>query len=222
VKDFSLEAWVRDLETVVDAAGLEKFALVGLSQGGAVAIAYAARHPERVSQLILCGGYSRGVDHRERPEAQKARHALQTLVQLDWGKTNPAFFNMVTNLYIPDCARPEDQQWFSELQRRSTSPANLFATMRACDDINVRSLLPSVSAPTLVFHADRDRVAPVDEGRILAAEIPNARFVPLSSGNHMLLGDEPAWQIFLDELTWFLPVADPRSEATPLKTGMAS
>ena len=203
VDDISFEAWVHDLETVVDAAALEKFVLFGHSQGGAIAIAYAARHPERVSHLVLCGAYSRGAHHREHLEAVEVRRALETLVQLNWGKTNPSFFQVVTDLYIPEKATAEDQRWFRELQLISVSPANLVKYMRACDDINVRSLLPSLSMPTIVFHSDRDRVAPPQEGRMLAAEIPGARFVPLPSANHVLL-EEPAWDIFRRELSSFL------------------
>ncbi len=204
VQDVSFEAWIRDLETVVDAAGLEKFALMGHSQGGAVAIAYAVRHPERVSHLVLCGAYSRGAQHRSHPDAVEVRRALETLVQLNWGKTNPSFFEVVTNLYIPEKATPEDQCWFKDLQIISVSPENLVAYMRACDQINVRPLLPSVRVPTIVFHSDRDRIAPPEEGRILAAEIPGARFVPLASANHLLLADEPAWDVFRRELASFL------------------
>src|SRR5258707_11897519 len=154
VEDVSFESWVHDLETVVDAAGLDKFALMGHSQGGAVAIAYAVRHPERVSHLVLCGAYSRGVYHRGHPDAVDVRCALETLVQLNWGKTNPSFLQVVTNLYIPEKASAEDQQWFKDLQLISVSNANLVKIMRACDDINVRSLLPSLTVPTIVFHAD--------------------------------------------------------------------
>lgn len=204
VADVSFEAWIHDLETVVDAAGLEKFALMGHSQGGAIAIAYAARHPERVSHLILCGAYSRGAYHRDHPDAVEVRRALETLVQLNWGRTNPSFFQMVTDLYIPEKATPEQQCWFKDLQLISVSPENLVKYMRACDDINVRPLLPSLSTPTIVFHSDRDRVAPPHEGRILAAEIPGARFVPLASANHVLLEDELAWKIFREELASFM------------------
>ena len=211
VEDISLNAWVRDLETVVDAAGLDTFALLGISQGGAVAIEYAARHPDRVSHLVLCGGYSRGANYRGRSEAVEVRHALETLVQVNWGKSNPTFFNVVTNLYIPENASPEDQTWFKELQMISVSPPILVKTMRACDEINVRSILPSITVPTLVFHSDRDRIAPPEEGRILAAEIPNARFVPLPSGNHLLLADEPAWVTFREELASFLKSTNPRA-----------
>ncbi len=210
VENVSFEAWVHDLETVVDAAGLGKFVLMGHSQGGAVAIAYAVRHPERVSHLVLCGAYSRGAHHREHPDAVEVRRALETLVQLNWGKTNPSFFQVVTNLYIPEEATPDDQCWFKDLQIISVSPSNLVAYMRACDQINVRALLPSVSAPTIVFHSDRDRIAPPEEGRILAAEIPGARFVPLPSANHLLLAEEPAWKIFRKELASFLDHGESR------------
>jgi DNA-binding winged helix-turn-helix (wHTH) protein/pimeloyl-ACP methyl ester carboxylesterase len=211
VKDVSFEAWVHDLETIVDAAGLDKFALMGHSQGGAVAIAYAVRNPERVSHLVLCGAYSRGAHHRDHPDAVKVRGALETLVQLNWGKTNPSFFQVVTNLYIPEGATPEDQCWFKDLQLISVSPENLVRYMQACDAINVRPLLRSVSVPTIVFHSDRDRIAPPEEGRILAAEIPGARFVPLTSGNHILIGEEPAWKIFREELEAFLKSAGNRA-----------
>jgi pimeloyl-ACP methyl ester carboxylesterase len=203
VPEISFESWVRDLEVVVDAAGLDKFALFGHSQGGAIAIAYAIRHPERVSHLILCGAYSRGAYHRGQADAVEVRRALETLVQLNWGKTNPSFFQVVTNLYIPEKASDEDQSWFKDLQLISVSPENLVKTMRACDDINVRPLLPKISAPTIVFHSDRDRIAPPEEGRILATEIPGAQFVPLPSANHILLAEEPAWKLFLEELASF-------------------
>ena len=203
VADISFESWVHDLEVVVDAAGLDKFALFGNSQGGAIAIAYAVRHPERVSHLILCGAYSRGAYHRGQADAVEVRRALETLVQLNWGKTNPSFFQVVTNLYIPEKASDEDQYWFKDLQVISVSPENLVKTMRACDDINVRPLLPSISVPTIVFQADRDRIAPPEEGRILAAEIPGAQFVPLPTANHILLSEEPAWKLFLEELSSF-------------------
>jgi pimeloyl-ACP methyl ester carboxylesterase/DNA-binding winged helix-turn-helix (wHTH) protein len=204
VADISFEAWVHDLEAVVEASGAERFALFGLSQGGAVAIAYAARHPERVSHLILCGAYSRGFNHRGRPEVLAARHALETLVKLDWGKSNPAFSAMFTSLYISENASLEHQRWLNDLQRVSTTPENAARIMEACDAINVRHLLPTLTVPTLVFHCDRDRAVPPEEGRIMAAEIPNAKFVPLSSPNHLLLAEEPAWQVFLEELGRFL------------------
>jgi pimeloyl-ACP methyl ester carboxylesterase/DNA-binding winged helix-turn-helix (wHTH) protein len=204
VEDVSFEAWIRDLETVVDAAGLDKFVLMGHSQGGAVAIAYAVRHPERVSHLVLCGAYSRGAFYRDQADAVEIRRALETLVQMNWGKTNPSFFQVVTDLYIPETASAEDQRWFKDLQVVSCSNDNLVKFMRACDEINVRPLLPSLSVPTIVFHSEGDRIAPLHEGRILAAEIPGARFVLMPSSNHILLAEEPAWKLFREELSAFL------------------
>ncbi len=125
-------------------------------------------------------------------------------VRLNWGKNLPGFSEMFTKRFIPDSTAPEHQRWWDDLQRVSTSPGNAARILEACDEINVRGLLPSVSVPTIVFQCDGDRVVPAEEGRILAAEIPNARFVPLSSSNHILLADEPAWKIFVQELGVFL------------------
>jgi pimeloyl-ACP methyl ester carboxylesterase len=200
----SFEAWVRDLEAVVDAAGLERFVLLGQSQGGAVSIEYAVRHPERVSHLILCGAYARGAYHRGAADVIEIRNALETLVQLNWGKTNPRFLDTVTSMYMPEYSSSEEQEWFRELQSVSVSTTNLVEFMRACDAINVRDVLPKVKTPTIVFHCDKDKIAPMDEGRILATEIPGARFVPLVSGNHILMAEEPAWKIFREEVGAFL------------------
>ena len=204
VKEMSLELWVKDLETVVEATGVEKFALLGISQGGAVAITYAVRHPERVSHLVLLGAFSRGLTAHGTEEQIAERRALQTLVRLDWGKNNPDFKSMFTNFFIPHSSTPEQHQWFDDLQRISASPENAARILMLIDEISIRPLLPLVSVPTLVFHADRDRVIPAEEGRILAAEIPGARFVPLSTRNHILLAQEPAWRVFLEELAAFL------------------
>src|SRR5262249_28826590 len=138
--------------------------------------------------------------------------------QNNWGKSNPSFFQMVTNLYIPERATAEDQEFFQELQVISVSPSNLVKTMRACDAINVRPILPNISVPTLVFHSDRDRIAPPEEGRILAAEIPGAKFVPLPTSNHLLLAEEPSWKIFRQELEGFLAQRAPRKQVSA-KTG---
>jgi DNA-binding winged helix-turn-helix (wHTH) protein/pimeloyl-ACP methyl ester carboxylesterase len=213
VPDFAFDYWVSDLETVVESAGLDRFALMGSSQGGATAIAYAARHPERVSYLVLCGAYSRGTTYRGRPEAVQVRRALESLIQVNWGNSNPSFFELVTKLYIPENATVEDMQFFNELQRVSISPGNLTKIMQMCDDINVRPLLPSISVPTIIFHSDRDKVSPPEEGRILAAEIPGAKFVPLPSGNHYLLGNEPAWRTFCQELNSFLKIRGKSAES---------
>ena len=207
VEDISFESWVEDLETVVDAAQLDTFVLYGPCQGGAVAIEYALRHPERVSHLVLWGAYSRGILHRGDPDAISVRRAVQTLVRSNWGRGDPSGYQVVTDTWMPDGANAEDKKGFNELQKISTSAHNLARAMEACDNIQVRRCLQQIAMPTIVFHAERDRIAPVEEGKILAAEIPGARFVPLPTGNHILLSHEPAWEIFTQELSVFLGVA---------------
>jgi pimeloyl-ACP methyl ester carboxylesterase/tRNA A-37 threonylcarbamoyl transferase component Bud32 len=203
VADVSFETWVRDLETVVDAAGLDRFPLLGISRGGSIAIAYAVKHPERVSHLVLYGAFAAGYKLTATPKELEAQRALASLVRLGWGVNNPAFRKVFTCRFIPD-ATPEHQQWFDELQRVSTSAENAARLMEIDNEIDVRTLLPAVTVPTLVVHCDRDQVVPVECGRLLAAKIPRARYVSLPSANHLVLEEEPAWQTFLDELALFL------------------
>ena len=203
VPDVSFETWVRDLETVVDAAALDRFPLLGISRGGSIAIAYAVRHPERVSHLILYGAFASGIDHRGTPAEIEARRALTSLVRLGWGLNNPAFCKTFTCRFIPE-GTPEHERWFDELQRVSTSPENAAHLMEVDDALDVRSLLPMVRVPTLVIHCDRDQAVPAEQGRELAAGIPGARYVSLPSANHLLMAEEPAWAMFLEELGAFL------------------
>jgi pimeloyl-ACP methyl ester carboxylesterase len=203
VPDVSFDTWVRDLETVVDAAGLDRFPLLGISRGGAIAIAYAAKHPERVTQLVLYGAFAAGMKHVGTPQGLEARRALASLLRLGWGLNNPAFCRTFTCRFIPE-ATPEHEQWFDELQRVSTSPENAARLMERDDDIDVRPLLSQVKTPTLVIHCDRDHAVLPEKGRLLAAEIPGARYVSLPSANHLMLAEEPAWSLFLEELGLFL------------------
>jgi len=203
VADVNFDTWIRDLETVVDAAGLERFPLLGISRGGPIAIAYAVKHPERVTQLVLYGAFAAGKRHIGTPQELEARRALSSLVRLGWGLNNPAFCKTFTCRFIPD-ATPEHEQWLDELQRVSTSPENAARLMERDDDIDVRPLLSHVKTPTLVIHCDRDHAVPPDHGRFLAAEIPGAQYVSLPSANHLMLEEEPAWSRFVEELGLFL------------------
>ena len=203
VGDISLDAFVSDLETVVDAIGLKKFPLLGISQGCAVSIAYAVRHPERVTRLVLYGGYARGRRKRGQQSEIAQADALVTLIREGWGQENPAYRQIFTSRFIPG-ATPEQAQWFNELQRITTTPENAARIRSALDDIDVEGLLPSVRAPTLVLHCRNDAVQPFEEGRRVAAGIAGSRFVALDGGNHLILEHEPSWARFLDEVTRFL------------------
>jgi pimeloyl-ACP methyl ester carboxylesterase len=203
VGDISFETFVRDLETVADALDLHRFALFGNAQGAAVAIAYAVRHPERVSRLVLSGGYAQGWRARGNPAEIEGRKALLKLVRVGWGQDNPAFRQVFTSLMIPG-GTLEQSQWVNDLQRVSTSPANAARLLQVFGDVDVAQLLPRVAAPTLVLHSRGDAPCPFEQGLMLARGIPNARFVALESRNNVILSHEPAWQRFVDEVCAFL------------------
>jgi pimeloyl-ACP methyl ester carboxylesterase/DNA-binding winged helix-turn-helix (wHTH) protein len=203
VDDISFEAFVRDLESVVAATKLDRFALLGMSQGCAISIAYAVRNPDRVSHLVLYGGFARGRRRRGSPEAIAQSEALLTLMRQGWGQENPAFRQIFTSLFVPG-ATVEQMQWFNDLQRISASPANAVRLRQVIDDIDISDLLPRVSVPTLVLHCRDDAVQPFDEGRRLAAAIPGARFVALEGRNHVILKSDPAWDRFLAEIKGFV------------------
>lgn len=204
VAEISLEAWVEDLRAVVDALRLDRFPLLGISQGAAVAVAYAVAHPHRVSRLVLYGGYARGRFRRAATSDERLRaETMINAIRVGWGAENPAFRQLFSTMLMPDGS---EQQWaaLNELARLSTS-AEIAATVEeACDRIDVTEAATQVTAPTLVLHATGDARTPVEEGRLLGGLIPGARFVPLESRNHVLLEHEPAWTRFLGEVRPFL------------------
>ncbi len=203
VADLSMDAFVQDLETVVDNLGLQRFPLLGLSQGCAVAIAYAARHPERVSGLILIGGYATGWRIGATPEERERREAVMTLTRLGWGSSTAAYRHIFSQTFMPD-GTTEELAWFDEFQRQTTSAENAVRFQDAFGDIDVRDCLPLINAPTLVLHARHDQRIRMDQGRELAMGIAGARFVTLESRNHILLGHEPAWEVARREIELFL------------------
>lgn len=203
VPELAFERWVADLEAVVDAANVEPpFALIGMSQAAATCIAYVTRHPERVSHLILYGGYARGVWRRGTPEAEREYRAIIDVVRVGWAKDNPAFREVFTSRFLPG-ATGEQLQWFNELARRTVSPSMAARILEARASVDVTALLGEVRTPTLVLHARQDEVVPFAEGQLLAARIPNAEFVELDSRNHVLIEQEPAWQRFCDAVLEF-------------------
>lgn len=204
VPELSLDVWVRDLESVVDALQLDRFPLLGISQGGAIALTYALRHPERVTHLVLHGAFARGRAYRGEESAAVAE-ALNTLAAQGWGRSETAFSRLFAERMIPGGTR-EQQQWLADLQRISTSAENAVRFMKATGEFHIVDRLKDVSVPTLVTHSRGDQQVAFEEGRLLAAEIPDARLIALESQNHLILEGEPAWARFRDEVRAFIAV----------------
>jgi pimeloyl-ACP methyl ester carboxylesterase/DNA-binding CsgD family transcriptional regulator len=209
VGDLSLERWVEDLEAVVAAADPHgPFALLGISQGGPICVAYAAKHPERVSHLILYGAYARGSFRRDNSDGESFYRAMIDLVRLEWGSDNPTFRQVFTSRFIPG-GTDEQVRWFNELCRKTLTPDVAAQLLESRGTLDVTALLGEIRTPTLVLHARGDVVAPIAEGQILAAGIPGSQFVELDSNNHILLENEPAWERFCDEVLEFMGLNRP-------------
>ena len=222
VENLSLDAWVGDLEAVVDASGVDRFALLGISQGGPVAIRFAARHPERITHLVLYGTYGRGryrwdTDRHAKDEAD----LLLSLIRVGWGRGDPEFLRVFTNRFIPG-ATEEQLRWFDDLQRRTSSAETAVRARRARYDLDVLAEAGTLRVPTLVLHARDDRAVTIGEGRTVARAIPGAVFVPLEGRHHILLEDEPAWPAFLAEVREFLASAPASSEPPPASTPLSA
>lgn len=206
---FSFEKYVEDLEAVVDAAGYEQFVLFGFAGGGAIAVAYAARHPERVSQLVLYGSFIRGRFARSTtPEQLEEEQTLLRLMEMGWGKDEPSFRQLFVSQFLPD-GTAEQFRTFNDMMRLSASPKNAAGLMGAWFAADVSSVAPLVRCPTLVLHPRGAVRVPFEEGRALAGLIPGARFVPLDGRNLILLEDEPAWKQLEAAIEEFLPFAPP-------------
>jgi DNA-binding SARP family transcriptional activator/pimeloyl-ACP methyl ester carboxylesterase len=201
VPEFSVDAFVRDLEAVVDALGLDRFALIGCSRAGSTAIAYAARHPEQVSRLVLHGAIAQGWRHWGDAAEIERRKATITLIRQGWD--NPAFRQILTSLLLPD-ATPEEIGWFHDLQRISIPAENAARVQQSSGDFNLLDLLARIVAPTLVLQCRDDAAVPFEQGRLIASRIAGARFVALEGRNHILLARDPAWAIFVSEVRRFL------------------
>lgn len=204
VAEITPELWLKDLEAVVDALQLDRFALLGMSQGGPAAIRYAVKHPERVSHLILYGSYARGRRHRDEEEFTPAmEEAMCALIRSGWGSDNDTYRELFSARYVSSGNR-EHIQWLNELEAISATPAMAESYFRALGTIDVRDMLPKVSAPTLVLHCQGDRATPMRYGREIAAGIAGARFVPMEGDSHVFLESDPAYRTFFAEVEAFL------------------
>lgn len=217
--DLTLDALVSDMEAAVDTIGIDRFALIGSSQGGAVSVAYAARHPERVTHLVLCAAFVRGPLVRDPgPQQQVMVDAMCALVAEGWWHENPAFRQMFTSQFFPAASR-EQAEAFNDLQRQSTSPAHALRLVRAFAALDARAALPGIRCPTLVLHCRGDARVPFEEGRYLAAAIAGARFEPLDSHNHVPLLGEPAFERAMELIDGFLPTA---GSGAPMPAGLGT
>lgn len=204
VDEVSLDAWVHDLEAVVDALGLATFPLLGISQGAAIAVAYAARHPERVSRLILLNGFSTSYFTAQRVDAKVLEEAetLLKIVELGWGSAQSSFRQVFVSKFLPD-ASTEQRHRFDELQKATASPEMAVRYLRAMFSVNVRDQAPRIRCPTLVLHVRGDQMIQFEQGRRLAALIPGSQFVPLPGNNHVPFDNEPAWTDFVQQVRAF-------------------
>jgi pimeloyl-ACP methyl ester carboxylesterase len=208
---FTLDAWLHDLETVVDTMGLERFALFGMSQGGPIAVRYAARHPERVSHLIVYGTCARATWARATEEERRELRALGELIRLSWGSDQPGFRQVYDARFIPD-GPLETWRAFDELQRVSTSPENAYQLWRAFGALDASADAVQLSVPTLILHSKDDQVWRFSEAEELHSLVPGSRLVELESKNHILRADEPAFDRLLHEVRDFL-AADGAADA---------
>ncbi len=218
VRNITFETWVQDLETIVDAVGLDRFPLLGISQGGAVAAAYTARNPDKATRLIIYGGYLRGRRLRNlTPEQEEETEMLIKLIRIGWGSENPAFRQVFTTLFLPD-ADLDQVKSLNRIHKYSTSAETAERIVSCFDRIDVRAMATRIDTPTLILHSRNDARVPFEEGRMAAAMIPNARFVPLDSRNHILLKTEPAWQTFTDEVITFALTQEAKPAGAPFVT----
>lgn len=203
VGNLSTDSWLTDLESVVGTAQPDApFTLLGLSQGSCGALQYAHAHPEKVSHLVIYGGYAKGWSRRDDPDDKRKIKAIKELTELGWGRHEEIYRRLFTDRFLPSGS--EDQlRWFDELLVKTTSPSMAARLIDSWGDVDIRSILAEIRVPTLIIHARNDQVVPISEGIEIASKIPGAEFVQLESCNHILLEDEPAWDRFQEAVLRF-------------------
>jgi pimeloyl-ACP methyl ester carboxylesterase len=204
---FSFEQFIEDLEAVVDSTGVRTFALFGIGGPCALAVAYAVRHPERVTHLVLHAAFTRGrIARASSPKQIEETEAVLKLTSLGFSDDDPSRRQMMTTQFLPD-GTLEQLQEFGDLLRVSSTAHNTAEFLRAWYMVDIRKLLPQVRCPTLVMHPSAGFRVPLEEGRLVAQSIPDARLVPLKTRNTYLPEDDPAWSHVIAELDGFLPTA---------------
>lgn len=201
--DIEFDRMVEDMEQVIEQSNVDKIALMGMSQGASISLAYIARNPGKVSHLILNGGYSRGRRRRGTEKDHAESEALVNMIRHGWGADNPAFRNAMTTLFMPD-AGPDEIEWFNKFQKAAGPGENMARFRQMFDEMDVSSVLPQIDVPTLILHSDEDAIAPISEGKFLAARIAGARLVILKSKNHMMFGDEPDFPKLVERIVGFV------------------
>jgi len=203
VGDISFDAMIADMTAVANASALQKFGLFSLSQGCAYSVRFAADFPERVKFLILCGGYARGALHRGSPDQAAMTLAMETMIQQGWGSPLPTYRQLFTSMFMTG-APTEQTAGFDELMRISASPENAVRIFNMNNHIDVSDIAPHVKVPTLVLHCRDDSRIPFDEGRRLAALIPNAQFVALEGASHIMLPGTIAFDGLFEHIDKFV------------------
>lgn len=216
VDDLSLNAWIRDLEAVADALNLQEFPILGFCQGAATAVAYTARHPERVSRLVLYGSYPQGIYTTSNTSAIKLAQGMEEMIRHGWGVDVPAYQELFAKLLMPE-GGADYHNWLCEQQRRSAGAATAARLFNVFQSFNISDLARTIRQPVLVTHQRKDGMVPFEHGKQMASLLPNAQFLPLEGRNHMMLPDEPAWHNFLAAVRDFL-----RQDAIPADARLQS
>jgi class 3 adenylate cyclase/pimeloyl-ACP methyl ester carboxylesterase len=204
IEQISFDTWVADLHTIVEASGFERFPLFGISQGCSVAIAYALQHPERVSCLILYGGFALGRFKQAKSQSElETFHAMLTFIKNGWGSDNPVARNLFTTQFMPGASR-QSIDAFNDIQRKATSAECAARYFETAGNLDIRQMLPDVRHPTLVLHCREDNAVPFQLGVELAGAIPGARFIGLLGRNHMPQDGDPCIEPLVTALKEFV------------------
>jgi class 3 adenylate cyclase/pimeloyl-ACP methyl ester carboxylesterase len=201
VDEIQFERFVDDLECIFDAAQVEQAPIIALSQGGAIASAFAARSPARVSAIVMIGAFVQG--RTKRPSKRELAQALRAMMAAGWNDEYPSLRDLVANVLMPTASEEERRQ-VAEDMRRIISPQNVARFREAVDNIDITALLGDVACPCLVLHCSGDRMQPVEQGRAFAAGLPNARFIAYDSPNHTPVESDPVWPLMERDILSFL------------------